>query len=317
MRILFILFFIYLNLSAQITICYKENLTDTENIEDIKLDGGECKGIYSLNEMQSKGWKINDSFVSNESNKYVITYSLSIDDAKKQKVTKATKSINLQTSKSTLTNVDEEFATIDIGNLAIGQSGVVVHQFKDKHTMILAYGVVIESNTKSSKIEFIYNKILEQDAIPTTNLKPANGDTFILNHLYDIALLITPNFEINNKIQKAFYKMTFISEDVFAGYLKLQENPIPTLDTFQDFAKINNIGLVLVVVNKKLLLIDMLSKKRIYTLDVSYNDTSTSLPFFTNVEGITTGTFDFFKDDSIEDYHKYYTKLLGLKNDGK
>jgi len=314
MKILFILFFIYFNLAAQVTICYKENLADIGNIKNIKLDGGECKGIYSVNEMKSSGWKLNDSFTNNNDNKYTLTYSFSkdVDTHNSPTKKKVAKPINLQATKTILSNVSKKFATIDIGNLSLGQSGVVLHQFKDNHTMILSYGIVIESNDLNSKIEFINEDILKQNAIPTTNLKPVNGDTFILNHLYDIALLITPNFEINNKIQKAFYKMTFISEDVFAGYLKLQENPIPTLDTFQEFAKINNIGLILIVVNDKLHVVDILSQKTIYSLDVSYTDTKTSLPFFTNVEGITTGTFDFFKDDSIEDYHKYYTRLLGL-----
>jgi hypothetical protein len=226
-------------------------------------------------------------------------------------------SLNLQIIDVNITSLNKNQATIAKGNLQIGQSGIITHQFNNNEKMILGYGVVTKTDTNNSTIKLILDDIIPQDAIPTTNLKPAVGDSFVLNHLYDTALLIVPNNEVEQKIKNAFYGLKYIETDILAGYLKLEKTPAPSLELLQSFAKQNNIGLLLFVVEKKLHIVDVISLKNIYSFDITYNDTKTNLPFHTNVEKINTGLFDFFKEESVKDYHKYYTKLLGLNNDGK
>ena len=55
-------------LLAQTTMCFKQNHKDMTTIENIKLNGGECKGAYSLNEMKKDGWKVNDIKISQGQN---------------------------------------------------------------------------------------------------------------------------------------------------------------------------------------------------------------------------------------------------------
>jgi cytochrome c553 len=54
--------------------CFKQNHSDMTTIENVKLNGGECKGAYSLNEMKSRGWTISDIKITegqNNTNNFV------------------------------------------------------------------------------------------------------------------------------------------------------------------------------------------------------------------------------------------------------
>lgn len=45
---------------AQTTMCFKQNHKDLMTIENTNLDGGECQGSKSANEMKKEGWVIDD-----------------------------------------------------------------------------------------------------------------------------------------------------------------------------------------------------------------------------------------------------------------
>lgn len=47
-------------LSAQSTMCYKENHLSPSTIETISLDGGECNGSKSVQSMKADGWKVSN-----------------------------------------------------------------------------------------------------------------------------------------------------------------------------------------------------------------------------------------------------------------
>ena len=51
---------LYISANAQTTMCFKKSHQDVTTIEDVKLNGGDCNGAYSLNEMKKDGWKTND-----------------------------------------------------------------------------------------------------------------------------------------------------------------------------------------------------------------------------------------------------------------
>ncbi len=48
------------SLFADVTMCYKENFTTPSKLETIALDGGDCNGKYSVNDMKKNGWSIKD-----------------------------------------------------------------------------------------------------------------------------------------------------------------------------------------------------------------------------------------------------------------
>jgi len=225
--------------------------------------------------------------------------------------------LNLNPQMFKLNRVTNNTAIIDNINAKIGESGIILHQFSDKKISILTYATIIKTTEKNATIKFLDDPVLKQDAIPTTNLKPQKNDFFLLNHLYNASLLITPNFRTADTIEKLYPKNNFLNSDIFASYLKMQNNPTPTNKDIQDFAKHHNLGTIFIAIKNKAYILDTFSFKILDTITLDINDKSTQVPFFTNVQEIKTSAWDWFSDDKINNYNTYYSNLIGLKNDRK
>ena len=222
-----------------------------------------------------------------------------------------TANIDLNTQISRIYDIKDNKAKIDIPNLKIGQSGVVVHD-SNGNKLILTQASVIKSNESHTVISFIKKEMLPQDAIPTSKLRPTKVDKFILNHLYKTSLLIVPNAKAKKDILDKYKSQRFINEDFFASYLKLINKPIPKKDDILLFTKDQQIGTIFVVVKNKLYILDAVSFKLIDTVEININDNKTEVPFLTKITEIEKGFWD-FGDDNIKNYNKYYLKLLGIK----
>lgn len=202
-------------------------------------------------------------------------------------------------------------AKINVTNLTIGHSGIIIKKI-NKQTIIITQAVVIKSNSNNSTLEFIDKEILPQDAIPTSKLIPNNGDKFILSHLYKSSLLIAPNLKAKINVKNLYPNQNFINEDFFASHLKIIKKPIPNKETISSFAQSQQIGTIFIVVKNKLYILDSITFKIINTISLSYDDESTHVPFLTKIDDIEQGLWD-FSDDKIEDYNKYYLKLVETK----
>lgn len=218
---------------------------------------------------------------------------------------------------TTINSVTKTSAIIPIGSLVKGQSGIIIHDFKDDKSSIIASAIVTSSSANSSTISFEKIDIFNQTAIPTTNSKPTKGDTFILNHLYNTSLLIVPNHNAKVIIQKRYPNNNFIDIDIFAAFLKINDKPVPTKEDIVNFSKHNNIGTLYLQTNDKLHIVDVLSFQVVKTESLVLDSNKTQSPFFTNVQDIKTSLFSWFSQENIKDYHKYYTNLIGIKNDRK
>jgi hypothetical protein len=208
-------------------------------------------------------------------------------------------------------DVTDQNAKINVSNLKIGQSGIIVNTI-DNNTLILTQAIVSESNNKTSTLKFIDNEIIPQDAIPTSKIKPTYGDKFILNHLYKTSILIVPNLEVKNKLLKLYPKQNFLNEDFFASHLKLIEVPLPTKNVITSFAQSQEIGTIFIVTEQKLYILDSITFKIIKSVPLEYNDTTTTLPFLTKIKKIET-PFWSFGNRAIDDYNKYYLELVEAK----
>jgi mono/diheme cytochrome c family protein len=67
------------SLFADVTMCYKENLTTPSKLETVTLDGGECNGKYSVIDMKKNGWSIKDISTSKGENGLNYSYVFSKD----------------------------------------------------------------------------------------------------------------------------------------------------------------------------------------------------------------------------------------------
>jgi len=218
---------------------------------------------------------------------------------------------NLSINTTTIFDTNKKQAKINIANLAIGQSGIILHKNKT-NKIIIAQASVISSNGNESTIKFSKKDILPQDAIPTSNLLPSNGDTFILNHLYSSSLLIVPNADSKQVVERKYTDQNFLNEDFFASYLKLNQQPIPKKEDFIDFCQTHQIGTIFMVIENKLHIVDSLSFKVIQTIPLTIESKETKVPFLTKIDEIESGFWD-FEEENIEDYNEYYLQLLGIK----
>lgn len=220
---------------------------------------------------------------------------------------------SLKQQTTTVQNITKDSATIGIGNLTTGQSGVIVHNFDDAKSIIIADFEVVSSSVNSSKVKFKYTNFENKVAIPTPNIEVKNGNTAILNHMYNTSILITPNFESFELVSKNFTEQNFLHSDIFGAYLKSHNRPVPTKEDFVNFCNKHNIGTMFFVLNGMIYVLDSKTFAVLeeYKVKKDIKDSSFMTPFYTNVEDIKLGIFS-FGDKNIGDYNSYYKKLLGL-----
>lgn len=65
---------------ADVTMCFKENISSPSQVEKVRLDGGKCGGKYTIDDMKSKGWNIKDVMFTKGENGLNYTYSFSKDN---------------------------------------------------------------------------------------------------------------------------------------------------------------------------------------------------------------------------------------------
>jgi len=272
---------------AQTTLCYKNDTLENTLDKDVLLDGGECLSSYSRKDMIRDGWKLTSSNFIQKGDKYNHIFVFAKEDTSNVRV------LPKLYYKKTYTKIEQttqNTAKINLAYLKVGQSGAIVKKVGDKY-LIVSSATVIDSNKNGSTIKFIDIDLLKQEALPTSTLTPSNGDTFVLNHLYNTSLLIVPNTKAKKMIIENYNKQNFLSEDFFASYLKLTNTPIPLKKDIQDFCQKQQIGTVYIVVRNNLYILDALSFTIIDTIDIAVNDGRTQMPFYTKIEEIEEGIF--------------------------
>lgn len=290
--------------NAKNTICYKNNWTSPSTIETIPLDGGECQGKYSVENMKEKGWNIIDIKVETKENSINYSYLLSTNIANKDiqnTPQKEQKRLSFKPFGVKLSEVTNNQSTINVGNLIVGQSGMVMHIFDNDKKLIVANAQVIQSNANSSVIKFTKFDDIKQDAIPTSKRTPQKGDILVLNYLYTSSLLIAPNQETFQIVRSNFKYNNFLHSDLFAASLKYDEQPLPTKKDIKDFAVNQNLGTIFVVVDNKVNVFDSKSLKLLTTYNIDYDTYDSQFPFYTRVDEIKEGTFSFIKNFSFSD----------------
>ena len=144
---------------AQETTCYKNEVEKPSLIEDVTLDGGICGGKLSLNQMKNDGWDILDIKITTSQNKFNYTYYFTKGENKKlslneETTTTSNKEFSIKPLGIKIDNIANNKSTINVGNLIVGQTGVVVHIFDNDKKLIVSNAKVISSNSNSSVVEF-------------------------------------------------------------------------------------------------------------------------------------------------------------------
>lgn len=94
---------------ADTTMCFKENHKSLATIENTPLDGGECAGKHSLNDMKKAGWSVADIKIS-DSNFIYILKKETPNDKKNNNTTISQKELDANISASILANSQKQEA---------------------------------------------------------------------------------------------------------------------------------------------------------------------------------------------------------------
>jgi len=309
--------------NAKTTVCYKKDWNSPSTIETTPLDGGECASNYSITQMKKMGWNVLDIKIDSSENnltyQYLLTNDTAVNNTQEIQIDKNvnTKRLSFKAMGAKIVDVKDNKTTINIGNLIIGQSGVVLHIYDNDKRLIVANAEVIESNSTSSVIKFSKFNDIKQDAIPTSNRTVEKNDILVLNYLYTASLLIAPNLETFQTVRSSFKYNNFLHSDIFATKLKIDNMPFLTKKYIQDYAIEQNLGTIFLVVNQKVNVLDTKTLKLLTSYDISYDRAKTEMPFYTRVTDIEKSTldidFDVFSNKETLSYDQYYKQLLGLK----
>lgn len=316
---------------AQETICYKNDVEKPSLIENTPLDGDICNGKLSFNQMKNSGWEVLDIKITSSQNKFNYSYYFIKNENNNLKTNGSlvktsinnepmitNKEFSVKPIGLKVENIENNQSKINVGNLVIGQTGIVVHIFDNDKKLIVANAKVINSDSNSSVVEYFKFNDLKQDAIPTTKRTVQKGDVLVLNYMYNSSLLITPTLESFQMVRDNFKLNNFIHSDIFAAKLKVDHNPYPTKEIIQNFAREQNLGTIFMVVENKVYIIDTKTFAILESYAISYENTQNMMPFYTRVEEIEDSIFnlsffDFFSGNKNLSYNDYYKKILGVK----
>ncbi len=308
---------------AQETTCYKNEVEKPSLIEDVTLDGGICGGKLSLNQMKNDGWDILDIKITTTQNKFNYTYYFTKGENKKlslneETTTTSDKEFSIKPLGIKIDNIANNKSTINVGNLIVGQTGVVVHIFDNDKKLIVSNAKVISSNSTSSVVEFFKFEDLKQNAVPTSKREVVNNDMLILNYMYNSSLLITPTLDAFQTVRDNFKLNNFVHSDIFAARLKVDHNPYPTKEDIQNFAIEQNLGTIFMVIENRVYVIDTKTFTILANYSVSYEKNGSTMPFYTRIENIeetifSWSYFDFFSGKGSMSYNDYYKRILGIK----
>ncbi len=316
---------------AQETICYKNDVEKPSLIENTPLEGDVCNGKLSFNQMKNSGWEVLDIKITSSQNKFNYSYYFIKNENNNLKTNSnlvktsinnepmiTNKEFSVKPIGLKVENIENNQSKINVGNLVIGQTGIVVHIFDNDKKLIVANAKVINSDSNSSVVEYFKFNDLKQDAIPTTKRTVQKGDVLVLNYMYNSSLLITPTLESFQMVRDNFKLNNFIHSDIFAAKLKVDHNPYPTKEIIQNFAREQNLGTIFMVVENKVYIIDTKTFAILESYAISYENTQNMMPFYTRVEEIEDSIFnlsffDFFSGNKNLSYNDYYKKILGVK----
>lgn len=230
--------------------------------------------------------------------------------------------VSLKQENIEIYDVKNNTAKIAKGKLKIGQSGIIRHTYKKNKSIILANAFVIKTFDEYSLIKLSPFTQLEQNALPNVSTPVKNKDIFILNFLYSSSLLVAPNQDAFVKTRNVFPSHNFVHSDILASYLKLENSPYPSIEQIKEYAKKVNIGTIFYVIQNNVYILDTKTFKIISTEEIKYNKNKVQLPFYTRIEKIEKGNFDFSSTEfidsdlsDIEKYNKYYKNFIGISND--
>jgi hypothetical protein len=220
---------------------------------------------------------------------------------------------NFAAHQSKVLKVDATYLYVnDSNNFKVGSSGVVIHSFDQSHKTIVATVEVVEKKDAKALLKYKNFTALKQNALPDYKITPTEGDTVILNYLYDRAMAIVPNAETLQSVTNRFSSIDWVHPDIFGSKLAIDYTPIPSKKEFQEECSQNSFSLLFFAIEDKGYFVDCNTFKVLSSADITNQETKPTIkPFYTRVYKEIKNRV--FGTGNIGDYATYYKTLLGLK----
>ncbi len=214
---------------------------------------------------------------------------------------------------ATLQSVQNNKATIADNNIALGATGIVIHNFDKEHQTIIALATVTAKVDNKLTLTFSKYKNLHQSALPSYKIDPEKGDKVVLNYLYNRLLPIVPNKETYKLVTNRFVGYNIIHPDLFASKLYVEHQPRPEKSDFRQSCLQNSNNLLLFAIEDKGYFVDCQSFKILDSINLSTQGDKEAHPFYSRIPKIKTRLGAIMGSEDIGKYNRYYKQMLGLK----
>jgi len=184
----------------------------------------------------------------------------------------------------------------------VGMSAVVVHDYGNDLHAITAHVV---QNANNASVSLVSRDILHHDELPTIKTAIIPGDKIIAGYMYSNVLLFAPDADTYAKITSSYNKK-WIHPDLFALYLANVGDTRPTKENLFHFSKKYQVGLICIVRNNNVVLMDPISGKVIASKGMKNLPKKGRYPFYMRFEKIEAG---WFSQDVIDDYYTIMNTL--------
>ncbi len=190
------------------------------------------------------------------------------------------------TTHTKITAIEGEILSLKSALPVTGMSGIVVHNYGNGTQSATSF---IEQTAKGHA-KVIDKDIIHHDALPTIKTAIAKGDKVIGGYLYNTVLLLAPDAQTYARITSAYHKK-WIHPDHFALFLNKLGERQPTKANLLAFAKSYQIGLIAIVKQGSLTLLDPISQKTIATKPLKNLPSEGKSPFFMRFDSLRSGWF--------------------------
>ena len=209
-----------------------------------------------------------------------------------------------QTVHTSIKSVNGNTVTLNSKFPLNGMSGVVIHNYGHDLTAITSR---LTQTSSKGQAMLLDAAVIDHDALPSIKTSVSPKDKVIGGYLYSNVLLLAPDADTYAKITSSKQK-TWIHPDLFAVYLSVVGDDIPTKENLASFAKKFQIGLIYIVRQNTAVLLDPISGKIVGQKNMSGLPKEGHFPFYMRLQSLESGWFG--KDESAKG--NYYNTMQSI-----
>ncbi len=191
-----------------------------------------------------------------------------------------------QTVHTSIKSVNGKTITLNSNFPLKGMSGAVIHNYGNDLSAITSR----ITQTSNGQAILIDADVIDHEALPSIKTAVAPKDKVIGGYLYNNILLLAPDADTYAKITTSKQKK-WIHPDLFAVYLSVIGDDIPTKENLASFAKKFQIGLIYIVRKDSAVLLDPISGKIVGQKNMAGLPQKGQFPFYMRLQSLESGWF--------------------------